>query len=226
MSKNYISASIMCADLLNLKKDLRALEDAGCDYIHVDIMDGVFVPNYTLGTDLVRLLHENTDIPLDIHLMVTEPLKKPEFFDLRETDIVTFHPEAGSDVKDTIEMIRSLGAGAGIAVSPGISLDIVSPFMEELALILMMAVRPGFAGQKMLPEVLPEIRKARALRDKAGSNALIGVDGNVSFENARLMAESGAELFVAGTSGLFRKDSLIAENMIRLRESIRKGYSD
>lgn len=216
-----ISASIMCADIMNLERHLRDLEKSGCDYIHVDIMDGTFVPNYTLGTELIRRLHQDTRIPLDIHLMVEKPEEKLNYFELLPQDVVSVHVESTKNIQKIIETIRKKGARACVALNPATPLCYLDYLYDEIDMILIMTVNPGFSGQKLIPATLKKIEALRAHLDAIEkSSILIEVDGNVSFENAPVMAQAGADVFVAGSSSIYWQGSSFTDNVSRLRNVV------
>lgn len=217
-----ISPSLMCADFLHLGDELKALEAHGIEYLHIDIMDGVFVSNYTLGTDFIKKVHAATDIPLDIHLMIERPDLKLDWFELREGDYVSVHYESCSHIQAVLSNIHKRGAKAMLALNPGTPLSVTEELLPDLDAILVMTVNPGFAGQKLVPQTLDKIRRLRDMLDMKGYNDIeIECDGNVSFENARKMSEAGANIFVAGTSSIYAKSGTFEENIRKLRESIR-----
>ena len=211
----------MCADMFCLGAGVKALEKCGADYLHIDVMDGVFVPNYTLGTDYIKNLHSYTNTPLDIHLMITLPEEKLERFDIKENDLVSIHFEASNDVTKCLDYINSKGAGAILAINPKTPCDAVIPFLDKIKGVLVMTVNPGYAGQKLVEGSLEKIKEMRRLLDSAGyENVFIEVDGNVSFENAKRMREAGANIFVGGTSSIFSKGGTLEENIAKLRDVI------
>jgi len=212
-----ISPSMMCANFLNLEKDLKAFEELGIEYLHVDIMDGRFVPNYTLGTDYVKKLKEATKIPVDIHLMVDRPEDKLEWFCFGANDYVSFHYEATNHVQRTIQRIKSRGAKAMLALNPATPLCVLEDVISDLDAVLIMTVNPGFAGQKLVPQTLDKIRRLRKMHPEIKIEA----DGNVSFENAVKMRENGVDIFVAGSSSIFAKCGGLEANTSKLRECIR-----
>lgn len=222
MNTKKISPSVMCADFLHLEEAVRAFEENGIEYIHVDIMDGTFVPNFTLGTDFVKKLKAATSIPLDIHLMITDPESKLDWFDFGEGDYVSIHCEATRHLNKAIGAIRARGAKAMVAINPGTPLCALDAVLGDIDAVLVMTVNPGFAGQKLIPSTLAKIRELRARLDSLGyTNVEIEVDGNVSLENAVLMSKAGADIFVAGTSAMFKKDLTIAQGIENLRNAIK-----
>lgn len=205
--KKYLSASIMCADLLNMEKSVRELERAGIDYLHVDIMDGSFVPNITLGFDLINALKKITDIPLDVHMMVNEPSEFIDLMKLTENDILCVHYESELHIARTLEKIKNKGVKAGLAINPGTPVESLRYLTELIDMALVMTVNPGFAGQKIVPFAERKVRDTRELLNSlGGENILIEVDGNISPENAVKTSKAGADIFVLGTSALFLKD--------------------
>lgn len=224
--KKQISPSIMCADFFELKNTLIAFEENNIEYIHVDIMDGTFVPNFTLGTDFVKRLKTNTSIPLDIHLMINEPENKLDWFEFGEGDYVAVHVESTAHLHKAVAAIKSRGAKAMVAINPGTSINVLEAILDDIDAVLVMTVNPGFAGQKLVKSTIKKITALREYLDKNGySHIEIEVDGNVSFENAKLMSEAGANMFVAGTSSIFAKGMNMAESGKKLREAIDIEYN-
>ena len=219
--KRMISPSLMCADFMNLGDELKKLEKGNIEYLHVDIMDGVYVPNYTLGTDLVKRLHAATDIPLDIHLMIDEPTAKLDWFELCEGDYVSVHYESCTHIQRALNLIRERGARPMLALNPGTPLTVLEELMPYIDGVLIMTVNPGFSGQKLVTSTLGKITRCRELLDRNGYTEVdIECDGNVSFENAKLMKEAGANIFVAGTSSIYSKADTLENNLARLRAAI------
>ena len=205
--KKLLSASLMCADLLNLEKAIKELEKANIDYLHIDIMDGSFVPNITLGFDLINSIKKVTDIPLDIHMMVYDPAKFIERMNLTENDIVSVHYESDIHIHRTLEFIKNKGCKAGLAINPGTPVESVKNLTEYIDMLLVMTVSPGFAGQKIFKGADKKVIETRKLLTQWGyADTLIQVDGNISLENGKKMYDSGADIFVLGTSSLFLKD--------------------
>lgn len=221
MKKSYISPSLMCCDFFNLGKCVKELESLGTDYLHIDIMDGEFVPNYTLGTDHIKKLHTYTDIPQDIHLMITEPERKLDRFEIKKGDIVSVHYEASKDIPLCLDKINDHGAFAMLAINPNTPCDVVIPYLPKLSAVLIMTVYPGYAGQKLVEGSIDKIKEMRRLLNGAGyENVMIEVDGNVSFENAVLMKESGADIFVAGSSSVFSKDMTLSDAFEKFKRCV------
>lgn len=216
-----ISPSLMCADFLHLGDELKALEKYGIEYLHVDIMDGAFVSNYTLGTDFIKKIHRATDIPLDIHLMIDHPDTKLDWFEFKEGDYVSVHYEACTHVQAVLSNIHKRGAKTMLALNPGTPLCVLEDLLPDLDAVLIMTVNPGFAGQKLVPQTLDKIRRLRRMLDENGyENVEIECDGNVSFENAKKMSDAGANIFVAGTSSIYSKEASFEENIKKFRKVI------
>lgn len=221
MLKKKISPSMMCADWMNLGRVIETLKECGTEYLHIDIMDGVFVRNYTLGTDYIKALHRVTDIPLDIHLMITEPSDRIGWFEIRQGDYVSVHVEADRHIQRTLAAIRAAGGRPMAALNPGTPLCFLEEILPDIDAVLIMTVNPGFAGQKLVPGTLDKIARLRRMLDEAGRPDIeIEVDGNVSFENAVKMSDAGANIFVCGSSSVFSKGGDISGNIKKLRESL------
>ena len=219
--KNKIAPSMMCADAMRLGETLTVFEKCGIEYLHIDIMDGVFVPNLTLGTDYCKMRKRNTSIPLDIHLMITEPESKLSWFEFGKGDYVSVHAEATDNLSDALKAIRSRGARPMVAISPDTPVSLIEDVLSLVDGVLVMTVNPGFAGQKMIPATLGKITELRGMLDEKGYGEVeIEVDGNVSFENALRMRDAGANIFVGGTSSVFYSGGTLEENIARMRESL------
>lgn len=210
--KKKLSASLMCADLLNLENAIKELEKAGIDYLHIDIMDGAFVPNITLGFDLINSIKKVTDIPLDIHMMVNEPALFIDRMELTENDIVCIHYESERHIHRTLEAIKNKGCKAGLAINPQTPVEVIEPLIEYIDMLLVMTVSPGFAGQKIFLGAGRKVEKAHRLLNEWGYSATeIEVDGNISLENGKKMSDCGANIFVLGTSSLFLKNKALSD---------------
>ncbi len=217
-----ISASLMCADLLDLRRGVRELEAAGVDLLHCDVMDGHFVPNWMMFPDLINALAGESRLPLDIHLMVTDPLLMLPRLKLRKGDYVTLSAESTVHAQRALAAVRDTGAVPGLALNPGTPLCVMEELFPDFGLLVLMTVNPGYAGQKLVPQSMGKIARARAMLDAAGyPDTRVGVDGNCSFENVPRMVAAGADLIVAGTSSLFQKGLTLAEGAGRLREAMR-----
>ena len=202
--KKLLSASLMCADLTQLKNSVCELEKAGIDLLHLDIMDGSFVPNITLGFDLVNAVKSITDIPLDVHMMVNQPSRFIDMMKLDENDYLCVHYESDIHIHRTLEQIRSRGIKTGLALNPQTPLESMEYLTDYMDMALIMTVSPGFAGQKLFAGAERKTKHARELLDSLGcSHIPIEVDGNISPENGRKLSACGADIFVLGTSSLF-----------------------
>lgn len=221
MGKKQISPSMMCVDFMNVGADLATMEKHGIEYLHIDIMDGEFVNNYTLGTDFCKVMKKNSSIPLDIHLMIEKPENKLSWFEFGEGDYVSVHYESTKHIQRALQQIKQRGAKPMIALNPATPLEVLEWVLPDIDAVLLMTVNPGFAGQKLVPQTLEKITACRKFLDERGyENVEIEVDGNVSFENARKMSDAGADIFVAGSSSMFAKEITLDEGIEKLRESI------
>jgi ribulose-phosphate 3-epimerase len=195
-----IAPSILAADFARLAEQVALVESAGADQIHVDVMDGHFVPNITVGVPVVAALRRVTSLPLDVHLMISEPDRFLEAFASAGAAIITVHAEAVTHLHRTVTRIRQLGAKAGVAVNPATPIEHVREVAGELDVLLVMSVNPGFGGQSFIPRSIERVRSARAMLQHAGSQADVEVDGGVDATNARQLTEAGATMLVAGVS--------------------------
>lgn len=192
----YISPSILSADFANLERDIKLVENNGADWIHVDVMDGHFVPNITIGVPVVASIKKVTKLPLDVHLMIENPEKYVEAFAKSGADILTFHFECGSDIKSTIDLIKSFGVKAGLSIKPKTSPEVILPYLNDLDLVLVMTVEPGFGGQKFMQDCAEKIP---VIKKNAHSDLIIQVDGGINAETARICTCYGANSLVAGS---------------------------
>lgn len=212
----------MCAGLDSTAETLRIFENEGIEYLHIDIMDGHFVPNFTLGTDYCREIKRLTDIPLDIHLMIERPENALGWFPFGEGDIVDVHYESTPHIEKALAEIKNRGAKAFVALNPGTPVNALDYLLDDIDGVNVMTVNPGFAGQKMVPAALKKIADVRKYLDERGlSQVEIECDGNVSFENAVKMREAGANIFVAGTSSIFNPALPLADGIKNFREAIK-----
>jgi ribulose-phosphate 3-epimerase len=213
-----IAPSILSADYLRLGEQVREAEAAGADYLHVDVMDGHFVPNITIGPVVVEAIRRQTGLPLDVHLMIEEPERHVEAFARAGASILTVHPEATQQLHRTIETICRLGVKPGVALNPGTSVALVEDVLADVDLVLVMSVDPGFGGQEFIEGVLPKVRRLRGLLDGGRLPAELEIDGGISPETAPRSIEAGARVLVAGTA-IFNDRASVAQNVARLRES-------
>jgi len=195
-----IAPSVLSADFGRLAEEVRAAEAAGADWLHLDVMDGHFVPNLTMGPDVVKAIRRATTIPLDVHMMVSDPGRYAPRFIEAGADWVSIHHEACPEPRNVITDIRTRGARPSLAVSPDTPVAVVAPTAAELDMVLVMSVHPGFGGQRFIPESLAKLEEARALRSRLGLDFLIEVDGGITIENAAAAAAAGADVLVAGTT--------------------------
>jgi ribulose-phosphate 3-epimerase len=199
MAAPLICPSILASDFARLGEEVSALEAAGADWIHVDVMDGHFVPNITLGPDIVKAIRPHTTLPFDVHLMVAPVDNWLEAYRDAGADILTVHPESGPHLHRTLGRIRQLGAKAGVVLNPGTPLTVLEEVIDLVDLVLLMSVNPGFGGQSFIGTSLRKIERARALLDAAGSKARLQVDGGVTSANAAACVAAGADALVAGS---------------------------
>ena len=199
MTAPLICPSILASDFARLGEEVRALEAAGADWIHVDVMDGHFVPNLTMGPDIVKAIRPHSTLPFDVHLMVAPVDPWLEAYHAAGADILSVHPESGPHLHRTLGRIRQLGAKAGIVFNPGTPLSILEEVVDLVDLVLIMSVNPGFGGQAFVDSALHKIERARAVLDRAGSSAHLQVDGGVTSANAAACVSAGADALVAGS---------------------------
>jgi len=199
MTQPLICPSILASDFARLGEEVRALETAGADWVHVDVMDGHFVPNITIGPDVVKALRSHTRLPFDVHLMVAPVDPWLEAYREAGADVLSVHPESGPHLHRTLGRIRQLGARAGVVFNPATPLSILDEVVELVDLVLIMSVNPGFGGQKFIDTSLRRIARARAILDAAGSKAVLQVDGGVTSDNAGACVAAGADALVAGS---------------------------
>jgi ribulose-phosphate 3-epimerase len=213
-----LAPSILSADFARLGEQIDEAARAGADYIHVDVMDGHFVPNITIGAPVVAAIRPLTSLPLDVHLMIEHPERYISDFVKAGADIITVHVEASSHLLSTIKAIKEQGVKAGVSLNPPTPLSAVDEFIHHVDLVLIMSVNPGFGGQSFIPETLPRIEKMRKILDARGVNAELEVDGGINADNAPEIVEAGADVLAVGNS-VFRAEDGISGAMQRLREA-------
>lgn len=207
--ENYmgkIAPSILSADFSRLGEEVRAVEQAGADYIHIDVMDGHFVPNITIGPMIVKAVRKMTQLPLDVHLMISDPDRFLDEFAKCGADILTVHAEAVIHMHRTIQFIRSLGVRAAVSLNPATPLDVLEYVLEDLDMVLLMTVNPGFEGQKFIPSVLPKITRLREMAVARGCSLEIEVDGGIGPDSIARVSSAGADVFVAGSAIFYSED--------------------
>ena len=212
--RTIIAPSILASDFARLGEEVRALEAAGADWVHVDVMDGTFVPNITIGPDVVKALRPHTKLPFDVHLMITPADPHLEAFRAAGADWISVHPEAGPHLNRTVKRIRELGAKAGVVFNPSTPVECVEWMLEDIDLLLVMSVNPGFGGQSFMGSQLAKVERLRTMVDRAGLDIVIEVDGGVTPANAGRCIDAGATALVAGTA-VFRGD--YAQNIRALK---------
>ena len=217
MKKIQISPSILSADFSQLGREIRKLEDAGADMIHVDVMDGHFVPNLTIGPPVIKVLKKDSSLPFDVHLMISPVHKYIESYANAGADIITIHPEATDDLLGSINKIKELKKKVGISLNPETKIEIVKEFLDQIDLILVMSVNPGFGGQKFMPEVLDKVKKLDEIRKSLKLNYVIEIDGGINFENSKLAINSGVDILVSGTTIFKNNNGDIKRNIDLLR---------
>ena len=217
MKKIQISPSILSADFSQLGKEIKKLEDAGADMIHVDVMDGHFVPNLTIGPPVIEALKKNSSLPFDVHLMISPVHKYIESYSNAGADIITIHPEATDNLSDSINKIKKLKKKVGISLNPETKVEVVEKFLNQVDLILIMSVHPGFGGQKFMPEVLEKVKKLDKIRKDLKFHFDIEIDGGINFENYKLAIESGVDILVSGTTIFKTNDGDIKKNIDLLK---------
>lgn len=213
--KNILSPSILSADFGNLARDIHTIDEAGAEYIHIDVMDGIFVPTISFGMPIIKSIRPLTDKIFDLHLMIEEPIRYVDEFTALGADIITVHVEACKDTAATLKRIKELGVKAGITLNPDTPLSDVREFLPLADMLLIMSVVPGFGGQKFIEASLDKLREAVILRDELGLNYDIEIDGGVNFDNIRDIHEAGANIIVAG-SAVFKGNA--ADNVKKLIE--------
>ena len=214
-----IAPSILSADFTRLEKEVKDVEQAGADYIHIDVMDGHFVPNITIVPMIVEAVRRVTKLPLDTHLMISNPDQFIDDFVRAGSDIITIHVEAVDHLHRSIQLIKKAGAKPSVSLNPATPLQIMEYILDNLEMVLLMTVNPGFGGQEFIPEVVPKIERLREMIDKRGLKTEIEVDGGISPDTIHLVSKAGADVFVAGSAIFYSKDYEKTIRMMRDRMS-------
>ena len=219
MKNIQISPSILSADFSQLGSEIKRLEEGGADMIHVDVMDGHFVPNLTIGPPVIKSLRSHTSLPFDVHLMISPVHKYIKNFSDAGADIITIHPEATDNLIDSINHIKNLKKKAGVSLNPDTKISVVEKYLDKIDLILIMSVYPGFGGQKFIPEVVSKIKTLSEIKKNKNLNFDIEVDGGINFENSKFVVEAGANILVSGTT-IFKENSGNVKKNIETLKSI------
>jgi ribulose-phosphate 3-epimerase len=215
--KTIIAPSLLAADFARLGEEARAIEAAGADWLHLDVMDGHFVPNITIGPEVIKALRPHVSIPFDVHLMIAPADPYLEAFRAAGADLISVHPEAGPHLNRTLRRIRELGARAGVVFNPSTPVEVIEWMMEDIDLILVMSINPGFGGQSFMSSQFAKIERLRKMIDAAGRDIVLEVDGGVTRDNCRRCIEAGATALVAGTAVFKGGPSAYADNISALR---------
>jgi len=215
MKKIQISPSILSADFSQLGNEIKRLEEGGADMIHVDVMDGHFVPNLTIGPPVIKALRKQCSIKFDVHLMISPVHKYIEAYADAGADIITIHPEATDNLEESISKIKSLNKKVGVSLNPETKIDLINNYLEKIDLVLIMSVNPGFGGQKFMPEVLDKVKQLKEIKSKKNMNFDIEIDGGINFDNCQSAIEAGANILVSGTT-VFKSNNGDIEKNINL----------
>ena len=217
MKKIQISPSILSADFSQLGTEIKRLEEGGADMIHVDVMDGHFVPNLTIGPPVIKALRKQCSIKFDVHLMISPVHKYIEAYADAGADIITIHPEATDNLEESISKIKSLNKKVGVSLNPESKLDLITNYLEKIDLVLIMSVNPGFGGQEFMPEVLDKVKQLKEIKSKKNMNFDIEIDGGINFDNCQSAIEAGANILVSGTTIFKSNNGDIKKNIDLLK---------
>tara|TARA_B100000945_G_scaffold110221_1_gene87307 strand:- start:114 stop:773 length:660 start_codon:yes stop_codon:yes gene_type:complete len=217
MKKIKISPSILSADFSILGNEIKRLQKAKADLIHVDVMDGHFVPNLTIGPPVIKELKKHSKIPFDVHLMISPVHRYIKDYALAGADIITIHPEATKNVGSSINLIKKLKKKVGLSLNPNSKIEIINKYLANIDLVLIMSVHPGFGGQKFIPKVLEKIKKLKKLKDKRKLKFDIEVDGGINFSNSKIVKDAGANILVSGTTVFKENNGNLKKNIETLR---------
>ena len=217
MKKIQISPSILSADFSQLGNEIKRLEEGGADMIHVDVMDGHFVPNLTIGPPVIKALRKQCSIKFDVHLMISPVHKYIEAYSDAGADIITIHPEATDNLEESILKIKSLNKKVGVSLNPKTKIDLIIDYLEKIDLVLIMSVNPGFGGQKFMPEVLNKVKQLKKIQSEKNMSFDIEIDGGINFDNCRTAIEAGANILVSGTTVFKSNNGNIKKNINLLK---------
>jgi len=217
MKKIQVSPSILAADFSQLGNEIKRLEKGGADLIHVDVMDGHFVPNLTIGPPVIKALKKNCSIKFDVHLMISPVHKYIEAYSNAGADIITIHPEATEDLSASIAKIKDLGKKVGVSLNPETKVNVIKNYLNQIDLVLIMSVNPGFGGQKFMPEVLDKIKELKNIQKEHNIDFDIEIDGGINFENSKIAIEAGANILVSGTTIFKSNNGDIKKNIDLLK---------